>query len=181
MLSAFTCLQVRAQLLILYDLIKLLLDLLDINRQLVLHAAKINKEVGRELIHTLNAVTLLLLNLAWAGKCLPDAHYFLLFKGEKVFVENSDFCSDTCNQTLDIEHLIRQVLNELSRVRHFLNVLIVLLFDDFENVVNFLPNLLLAVFHLAFDLLKQDPVHLVELLLQSLLEVSNPDYHGAHE
>ena len=115
------------------------------------------------------------------GTCkrLPDTNYLLLVHAEVVFIKYVDFVVDTADQALDFEPLVGQLLYELLSLCHLLNILVAMPPDDFEHVINFLTDQLLAGLDLLFNLLQEDSVQLGKFLLQALLEVTHSGDDGS--
>ena len=170
-----------AELFVLLDRVKLLLDLLDVDTELLLHLAQVYLELARQLLKPILAVALLLLDLHGPGEGRPHADDFLLFQAEQVLIKHFNLVVDPSNQSLDLQHLVWQVFDELLRLRDLLNVSVVLLLHDAQHVVHFLANLLLALVDSAFDLIEQDFVHLVQLLLEALLQLAATDHNRAKQ
>ena len=84
-----------------------MLDLLNVDCQLILHAAKVTVELVRQLVHTLNTIALLLLNLTRTRERRPDANYFRLLQAEEILVQHTNLGVDSRYEALDVEHLIR--------------------------------------------------------------------------
>ena len=59
---------------------------------------------------------------------------------------------DATDDQIDISPLFWQLADKLLRLRHLLNILVVLLPDCLQNFVNLITNLLLALLDLASDL-----------------------------
>ena len=76
---------------------------------------------------------------------------------------------DATDNQINISPLFWQLADKLLRLRHLLDIQVVLLPDCLQNFVNLITNLLLALLDLPSDLFEQHIVQLAELLLQALL------------
>ena len=174
LLSPLARLQILAQLLV-------LLDILNVLREIGLHLAEVSLELTGQLLQVLNAVALLHLDLHRPCKGLPDLYHVFLVLAEKVLVKHVNFVGDALDQSLDFKRLVRKHLDELLGFCDLFNVQVVLVLNNAEHVVNFVFNLLLALLDLALNLLKQDLVHFGEFLLEALLEVVDAHDNRPHE
>ena len=174
-LSPPTCLKILTELLILLNRLKLLLNILNLLDQPRLHDSQISLESVREVFKQLDTIALLLRNLHRPSKGLPYADILLLSKLEEVVVEDLNFTRDSCNQTINLQSLVLQILDELLSLCDLFDILVVRLSNDLEHVVHLVMDLLLAPFDLLLDLLKQNFIESANLVLQALLEVAHPD------
>jgi hypothetical protein len=181
LLSPLTRLQVLAQLLVLLDTLEFFLDVLDVLRELGLHPAEISLELAGQLLQVLDTVTLLHLNLHGPCKGLPDLYHVFLVLPEKVLVKDVDFVVDALYQSLDFKRLVGKHLDELLGFCDLFNVFVVFVLNNFEHVVNFFSNFLLALLDLALNLLEQDLIHFCEFFLEALLELVDAHDNRPHE
>lgn len=99
-----------------------------------------------------------------------------------ILIEHVYFIVDASDEPLDLLHLVWKLLEECLGLCHLFDVHVGLLglADDFEDVVHFFTNLLLACLNFLLNLLKKHLVKLVELLFQTLFEIANSGHNWSN-
>jgi len=146
-----TCFLVVFEFLIILDLLKRLLNFLDINSELILHPSQFNLEVSCEIVQQLNAVVLGLVDFDRACKGPIHVFNFAVLQLEQILFKHVQLGLDTCDNAVDCDLLVGQLLDECSCFGHFLDVIVLFASNLLHNLVNFFFDLSLALLNFLFD------------------------------